>query len=156
MDSQTPSQLETEPATSVLIVDDEPTVRMLLRAAIQKEGFEVIEASDGKECLEIFQQQQPDIVLMDALMPEMDGFSCCAALREISTSAPVLMITSLDDADSVYRAFGVGATDYITKPIHWALLRQRVLRLQDMIRRHQAEEKIKASLREKEAMLKEI
>ncbi|MGB7087676.1 MAG: histidine kinase dimerization/phosphoacceptor domain -containing protein [Phormidesmis sp.] len=145
-------------APSVLIVDDEPTMRLLLRVAMQKEGLEVIEASNGVECLEIFEQQQPDIVLLDAIMPEMDGFSCCTALQKLplKNPPPVLMITSLDDSKSVDHVFEVGATDYIAKPIHWALLRQRVRRLQDMLNHQQAEEQIKASLKEKEALLKEV
>ena len=144
--------------TSILIVDDEPTMRLLLRTAMQKEGYHTIEASNAEECLVLFQQQQPDIVLMDAKMPAMNGFDCCAALQELSKEdpIPVLMITALNDPESVDRAFSVGASDYATKPIHWALLRQRVRCLQESVKRRHAEEQIKASLLEKEAMLKEI
>ena len=156
--------IESTAGTKVLVVDDEPTMRMLLRTAMKKDGFEVIEANNGVECLERYQQARPDIVLMDAMMPEMDGFSSCAALQGLQNMqdapdkyvAPVLMITSLDDKDSVDRAFAAGAADYITKPIHWPLLHQRVRRLQDIVHRQRAENQIKASLKEKEAMLKEI
>ena len=160
-DTAQPLNADKESASSniqVLVVDDETTTRLLLRAVMQKEGFQVTEARNGIECLEIFQQHRPDIILMDAMMPEMDGFTCCAAVQEISgeTHTPILMITSLEDQESVDRAFTVGATDYVTKPIHWALLRQRVRRLQDMIEREQAEKRIKAALKEKESLLKEI
>ena len=153
-------ELADEPAskTLILVVDDEPTTRLLLRVAMQKEGFQVIEASDGLECLERYQQHRPEIVLMDAVMPNMDGFSCCAALQKLSGKEPaaVLMITSLDDPASVERVFEVGASDYAAKPIHWALLRQRVQGLHKAIEHRQAEKKIEAALKEKEALLKEV
>lgn len=132
----------------VLIVDDEKPLRILLRRAMEKEGYEVMEAVDGEECLRVCRARVPDVILMDAIMPVMDGFECCHQLQGIlyplgggklddaldsprtwQRSTPILMITGLDDPDSVDRAFAAGATDYITKPVHWAVLRQRVKRL---------------------------
>lgn len=115
----------------ILVVDDERTLRLVLKHAMQKEAYRVIEASDGAECLELCQQQLPDLILMDAIMPVINGFDCCAELhRQFGDRCPpVLMITALDDQDSVDRAFESGASDYVTKPIHWAVLRQRVRRL---------------------------
>lgn len=140
-------QAQPESSTTVLIVDDDSAMRLLLCVAMQREGLQIIEASGGQECLEIFQQQRPDLILMDAVMPGVDGFTCCAALRETTEGEdiPILMITSLDDPDSVNRVFEAGATDYLPKPIHWALLRHRVQRLQDMLKRQQAEYQIKVS-----------
>jgi len=72
----------------------------------------------------------PDIILLDAMMPVMDGFTCCAKLKALpGGSHPVLIITGLEDEASVDWAFEVGAIDYVTKPIHWPVLRQRVRRL---------------------------
>lgn len=115
----------------ILIVDDEKTLRMMLSRAMQKEGYQVIEAMSGEQCLDQCQQQLPDMVLLDAILPSMDGFTCCAKLQSIfgEQCPPVLMITSLNDQQSVDRAFEVGAVDYVTKPIHWAVLRQRVRRI---------------------------
>ncbi|MEW6498348.1 MAG: response regulator [Cyanobacteriota bacterium] len=115
----------------VLVADDDRTLRALLRLAMEEEGYQVAEANNGENCLSEFARLQPDIVLLDAVMPVMDGFICCQQLRTFpgTEHTPVLMITVLDDQDSVDQAFAAGATDYITKPIHWAVLRQRVARL---------------------------
>lgn len=125
----------------VLVVDDDLVIQMQLRQAMQKEGYKVIVANDGQEALDIYTQNNPDIVLLDAIMPVMDGFTCCAELQALARAKftddfqqtiPILMITGLDDPNSVDKAFNVGASDYITKPIHWAVLRQRVRRLLQM------------------------
>jgi len=115
----------------ILIVDDEKTLRLMLRRAMQKEGYYAIEASNGEECLAISQRQCPDIILLDAMLPGINGFNCCAQLQQTlgEQCPPILMITSLDDEQSVDLAFAAGATDYVTKPIHWAVLRQRVRRI---------------------------
>lgn len=115
----------------VLVVDDDRSLRTLLRFAMEEEGYQVAEANNGENCLAQFARLQPDIVLLDAVMPVMDGFTCCSQLRTLPKAeyTPVLMITVLDDQESVDQAFAAGATDYVTKPIHWAVLRQRVARL---------------------------
>jgi CheY-like chemotaxis protein len=115
----------------ILVVDDDRATRMLLKLAMEEEGYRLLEAKDGEQCLAAFTRWQPDMVLLDAIMPEMDGFTCCQRLRELpgGTYTPILIITALDDQDSIDRAFTAGATDYITKPIYWAVLAQRVRRL---------------------------
>jgi two-component system cell cycle response regulator len=118
--------------TLVLVVDDDLVIQMQLRYAMKKEGYEVIVASNGKIALDICLNSPPDIVLLDAMMPVMDGFTCCAQLHARNPNISILMITGLDDQDSVDKAFAVGAVDYITKPIHWGVLKQRVRRLLQM------------------------
>lgn len=115
----------------ILIVDDDKSLRSLLSLVLEEEGYAVTEAQNGEDCLRFFSQLQPDLVLLDAVMPDMDGFDCCAQLRSLpeGQNTPVLMITFLDDQESIERAFAVGATDYITKPIHWPVLFQRLQRL---------------------------
>ncbi|MEO8890902.1 MAG: ATP-binding protein [Coleofasciculaceae cyanobacterium] len=119
----------------VLIVDDDQFMRIQLRHAMEQSGYQVAQASDGDQAISIYLDRQPDIVLLDAMMPVMDGFACCQLLRtlvndeQVTSKLPILMITALEDQHSVDQAFAVGATDYVTKPIHWAVLRQRVRRL---------------------------
>lgn len=115
----------------ILIVDDEKFTRLQLRLAMEQVGYQVFETSNGEEALTAYTQLQPDIVLLDALMPTMDGFTYSKQLQSLpgGDRTPILMITALDDQESVDRAFAAGATDYITKPIHWKVLRQRVYRL---------------------------
>ncbi|MCT7952244.1 PleD family two-component system response regulator [Ancylothrix sp. C2] len=120
-----------ETASLILIVDDDPFIRLQLRLYLQKEKYQVAEASDGVTALEAYEELHPDLILLDAVMPTMDGFACCKKLSAIPESErpPILMITSLEDQKSVDQAFEAGAADYITKPIHWAVLRQRMRRL---------------------------
>jgi CheY-like chemotaxis protein len=115
----------------ILIVDDDRSMRSLLKLAMEEEGYRVIEAKDGEQCLSEYRLWQPDMVLLDGMMPVMDGFTCCQHLRQLPGGGriPILTITVLDDTESVERAFAAGTTDYITKPIHWSVLSQRVKRL---------------------------
>ena len=103
-------------------------MRMLIRQTLERAGFACHEAEHGAAALERFPQLQPDIVLLDVVMPHMDGYAACAALRGMPTGAfvPVLMLTGLDDVESIDRAYEVGATDFISKPINWGILSHRV------------------------------
>lgn len=123
----------------ILVADDDKTMRLGLRQAMEQDGYQVVEANDGESCLAVYRRVRPDVVLMDAIMPAIDGFTCCQRIQQLSGArrTPVLMITGLEDQDSVDQAFAVGAVDYITKPIHWAVLRQRVKRLIQQVRLYQ-------------------
>jgi diguanylate cyclase (GGDEF)-like protein/PAS domain S-box-containing protein len=111
-----------------LVVDDDPVMRMLIRKALETNGFSVHEAENGRHAVDTFPQLQPDIVLMDVMMPELDGFGACRGIRGLpqGTRTPILMLTGLDDVDSINQAFDAGATDFIAKPINWAVLVYRV------------------------------
>jgi PleD family two-component response regulator len=128
----------------VLAVDDDMTLRLMMREALEQAGFAVAEAENGQQALALYEQLQPAIVLLDVLMPELDGFKTCAALRGLPGGAdtPVLMVTGLDDIDSINRAYEVGATDFLTKPITWGLLGHRVRYL---LRSSKAFEKLRNS-----------
>ncbi|MEO5378667.1 MAG: response regulator [Magnetococcus sp. DMHC-6] len=112
----------------ILIADDDPSIRLLMREALEIDGFEIIEADDGITTLELFKQLDPDAVLLDVIMPGLDGFAVCTAIRKRPRGfhIPILMVTGLDDVESVNRAYQVGATDFITKPINWPLLTYRM------------------------------
>jgi diguanylate cyclase (GGDEF)-like protein len=115
----------------VLVVDDDRSTRAALRYSLQRDGFRVEEAIDGEQALEMATRLRPDAILLDAMMPVMDGFTACAKLQEIPGGAelPVLMVTALEDTDSIERAFAAGASDYIPKPVHLAVVSQRVRRI---------------------------
>lgn len=112
----------------VLIADDDITTRILLRASLEHAGFSVEEVEDGAAVLSAFERLHPDIVLLDVVMPKMDGFSACAALRKLlgSEHTPILMITGLDDIESINHAYDAGATDFVTKPINVLILGHRI------------------------------
>ena len=126
----------------ILVVDDDRTMRMALVDAFLKENYEVEEASNGMHALNICKRRMPDLVLMDAVMPELDGFDACQMIRDTAQGAdiPVLMVTALEDEDSIVRAFSSGATDYIAKPINFSVMKQRVARL---IKANKAEKDVK-------------
>ncbi len=137
-----PAPLPGDERPQVLVVDDDRSTRSTLRHTLQRDGFHVEEAANGAEALAMLARFQPDVILMDAMMPVMDGFTACARMQELPNAGavPVLMITALQDNSSVERAFAAGASDYIPKPIHYAVLSQRVRRI---IEANRAEKRIR-------------
>ena len=118
------------PASSplVLVIDDDDTVRFLVRLALENAGYQVLEEASGEAGLAAFARTEPALVLVDILMPGMDGFETCVTLRQHPQGAhvPIVMLTGLDDVASIHRAYEVGATDFVTKPINPILLTYRV------------------------------
>lgn len=112
----------------LLIIDDDSLVRLLASESLKASGFEVNEAVDGPSGFAQIEQCRPDLVLLDVMMPGMDGYEVCRALRERPHLArtPVIMLTGLDDTASIERAYESGATDFISKPLNAALLTYRV------------------------------
>ncbi|MDH3689655.1 MAG: EAL domain-containing protein [Gammaproteobacteria bacterium] len=111
-----------------LVVDDDRMFRVTARAALEQAGFDVDEAENGRIALAKFGEQYPDIVLLDIVMPDMDGYATCAAFRELpfGTHVPIIMLTGLDDEESIKRAYEAGATDFITKPVNYLILTHRM------------------------------
>jgi PAS domain S-box-containing protein len=112
----------------ILVVDDDMAIRLMAREALEQTGFRVEEADDGFLALSAFEQLDPDLVLLDVMMPAMDGFTACCQIREMPKGEhiPIVMMTGLDDIASINRAYQVGASDFITKPINHLLLSYRV------------------------------
>jgi len=111
----------------VVLADDDPSIRLMVRHVLESEDFDIVEASDGLEAIKAVEKHHPALILLDAVMPGIDGFTTCQQIKEKGyTDIPVMMITGLDDDASVERAYEVGAIDFITKPIKWAVLKHRV------------------------------
>ncbi|MDP1604000.1 MAG: response regulator, partial [Legionella sp.] len=119
-----------EPAR-ILVVDDEDRNRRLLVAMLEAEGYAALEAAGGAQALELARQSPPDIILLDNMMPGMDGYEVARALKaDAATKAiPVVMVTALDDRDSRLRGLEAGAEEFITKPVDRNELRIRVRNL---------------------------
>ncbi len=118
-----PDQLLSE-KPRVLLVDDDEVNLLLTSIALRERGFSVTEASRGTQALQILTQWLPDVVVLDAIMPEMDGFATCREIRQLPgyESLPILMLTGLDDDASIARAYEAGATDFFVKCTQWSLL----------------------------------
>ena len=114
--------------TRILIVDDDRQMRLLAGEVLAQGGFSVAEASNGEEALQQVASVGCDLILLDVVMPKLDGFATCARVRQMPKGArlPIVMMTGCDDAASIQRAFDAGATDFITKPVLWPILTQRV------------------------------
>ena len=112
----------------ILVVDDDSGTRMLASASLGKVGFDTVEAADGEEGIAAFERYRPDLVLLDVMMPRMDGFTACQEIRKRPGGdlLPIVMMTGLEDLDSIHWAYGVGATDFVVKPINWVILGYRV------------------------------
>jgi DNA-binding response OmpR family regulator len=108
----------------ILIIDDDSAHRLVARNALEQAGFVVEEAKDGEQGFFAVLRTRPDLVLLDVMMPKFDGYEFCAELRRDPEfmNLPVLMVTALDDFESINRAFEVGATNFVTKPVNWVAL----------------------------------
>jgi DNA-binding response OmpR family regulator len=103
-------------AHSLLLVDDEPRIRRVLRLALEAEGYVVAEAANGYDALTALRRQSPDVVLLDLMLPDRDGFTVCREIRRTS-DVPVIMVTARTDSHDVVAGLEAGADDYVTKPL---------------------------------------
>ena len=118
----------------VLVVDDVATNRLLLRAKLSSAYYDVVVAENGTQALEMARREQPDMVMLDVMMPDMDGFAVCAALKASSETShiPVIMVTALDTPEERIRGLEAGADDFLSKPFNDLALFARVRNLMRM------------------------
>lgn len=120
----------------LVVVDDEPSIRELLSASLRFSGFEVITASNGTEAIEVIVDSQPDLIIMDVMMPDVDGFTVTSRIRQEGIDAPVLFLTARDDTQDKVMGLTVGGDDYVTKPFS---LEEVVARIRAILRRTREE-----------------
>ena len=120
----------------ILIADDEQLMRQLVIDFLKPEGYEILEASDGKEALDIYDKEHPDLILLDVMMPGYDGWTVCREIRREST-VPILMLTAKGEEIDQLFAYDLGADEYITKPFSPKIL---VAKIKALLRRSQNEQ----------------
>ena len=120
--------METKPKSKILVCDDDLTARILMKETLESSDVEVFEAENGQRAIDLFQQVNPTLILLDVSMPKMNGFEVCQTIRsqENGQHIPIVMVTGSDDLGSIHHAYAVGATDFISKPIKWPILGERV------------------------------
>jgi DNA-binding response OmpR family regulator len=111
--------------TLILVVDDEPLYQRLLKVNMEKEGFEVLTANNGEEALEVVSQKQPDLILMDVMMPKLDGLTTCERIRQFS-NVPIIILTARGEEHDRVQGLNIGADDYVVKPFSATELIARV------------------------------
>jgi diguanylate cyclase (GGDEF)-like protein len=132
-----------EPAAEILIVDDDPDVRTFVRAVLESDGHRVIEAASGQDAIQRLRIRRPSLVLLDVMMPAMDGFAAVHAIkREPGSFVPVILLTALDDPASRAKGINAGADEVLAKPVHPFELR---LRCRAMLRIHLLTEELHAA-----------
>lgn len=117
-----------ERVPQIMVVDDDPDTVSILARHLQREGFDAIEAISGVECLRLVQAHRVDVILLDLMMPEMDGFQVCRMLKENPKTAeiPIIMITARDDLDARAQGMRLGVSDFLAKPVFRRQLANRI------------------------------
>ena len=122
--------------SKVMIVDDDSNIRKLVCALLKKNGFEVCAANDGREALRVIVDENPDLAIIDLMMPNMNGYELCCKFREYYEDIPILMLTAKGELPAKIKGFEAGADDYLTKPFENDEL---LLRIKALLRRYKIE-----------------
>ncbi len=121
----------------ILVVDDDQNICELLRLYIEKEGFEVVIANDGRKALEMFEQENPDLIMLDIMLPELDGWQVCREIRKKS-QCPIIMLTAKGEVFDKVLGLELGADDYVVKPFE---AKEVVARIKAVLRRSGQQER---------------
>ena len=124
--------MSTEPEARLLVVEDEPNIRELLATSLRFAGFEVHVAGDGESAIRLAAEQEPDLVVLDVMLPDMDGFTVTRRLRDSGRQLPIVFVTARDSLDDKVKGLTVGGDDYVTKPFS---LEEVVARIRAVLRR---------------------
>lgn len=124
--------------TKVLVADDDPNVREIIRLYFEKQQIDLVVATDGREAIELMEKEAPDIVILDVMMPQMDGFDACREIRK-KWDTPIIMLTAKDEEFDRVLGLELGADDYVTKPFS---PRELVARIRAILRRLQPKAKV--------------
>jgi two-component system, OmpR family, response regulator len=120
------------PGARLLLVDDEDNLRSMLEAALRHNGFDVSSAANGREALDAAERERPDLVVLDVMLPDVDGFEVCRRLRAAGSRTPVLFLTARDATEDKVRGLTLGGDDYLVKPFS---LDELVARVHAVLRR---------------------
>lgn len=125
---------------NILIVDDQPNIRRLYEYTLEKNGYRPFTAANGEEALAVLDRQHIDLVILDVMMPVLDGFGCLKALRDGGSTVPVLVITAKDEPEDVRKSFLLGTDDFMVKPVDEI---EMLLRIKALLRRSKISEEQK-------------
>jgi DNA-binding response OmpR family regulator len=117
---------------TVLLIEDEPALGMIIRDSLEVRGFTVMYANNGQEGLDLYHQQRPDIVVADVMMPQLDGFTMAERIRQHDSDTPIMFLTARSQTDDVVRGFELGGNDYLKKPFS---LDELIVRINALLRR---------------------
>ena len=129
---------------SIVVVDDEPSIRELLVASLHFAGFEVETAASGSQAVDVIERVKPDLIVMDVMLPDIDGFTVTRRIRQNGIKVPVLFLTARDDTQDKIMGLTVGGDDYVTKPFS---LEEVVARIRAILRRTQEQDEITPVIR---------
>jgi two-component system, cell cycle response regulator len=141
----------------IMVVDDDPDVVSILARHVQREGYVAIQVMSGPDCLQILRERPVDLILLDLMMPDMDGFQVCRALKDNSATAdiPIIMVTARDDLDARAEGMRLGVSDFLAKPVFRRQLASRIRAQLDAVAAARAAEAALNRLREQESSERE-